>query len=339
MRKWNSMIFTKDEDSVAALTDMLYGYQKSRVLLTACELEVFTALGTDVRTSEEIAVELNLDNRATDKLMSALTGMKLLDKTGGRYSNTNLSLRFLVKSKPDYIGLMDFNVYLWNKWSTLTESVRKGTAADLTKIGDMCDHGFEAFLEMVNWRSSILAKSVVDATDFTNINSVLELGGGTGDYALAFLKAKPDMECSVFAYEKVIPRIKEYYKDENVEDKINLISGDYDVDDFGSGYDMIFISFVAHHNSIFENIELSRKIYNALNEGGKIVVQDYYISDDRTKPVNNSLFALETLVNSESGDTYTESEMWIILREAKFRHVEKVETEFGTSIISAQKVF
>ncbi|MDA3843581.1 MAG: hypothetical protein PF588_04320, partial [Candidatus Kapabacteria bacterium] len=171
MRKWNSMIFTKDEDSVAALTEMLYGYQRSRVLLTACELEIFTALGTDVKTSEEIAVELNLDNRATDKLMSALTGLKLLDKTGGRYSNTNLSLRFLVKSKPDYIGLMDFNVYLWNKWSTLTESVRKGSAADLTKIGDMCEHGFESFLEMVNWRSSILAKSVVDAIDFTNINS------------------------------------------------------------------------------------------------------------------------------------------------------------------------
>jgi hypothetical protein len=147
------------------------------------------------------------------------------------------------------------------------------------------------------------------------------------------------MKCSVFAYDKVIPYVKEYYKDENVEDKITLISGDYDVDDFGSGYDMIFISFVAHHNSIFENIELSRKIFNALNVGGKIVVQDYYISDDRTKPVNNSLFSLETLVNSKSGDTYTESEMWIILREAKFRHVEKVETEFGTSIISAQKVF
>ena len=120
-------------------------------------------------------------------------------------------------------------------------------------------------------------------------------------------------------------------------DKINTISGNYNEDDFGLGYDMIFLSAIVHINSDEANVVLIRKCSDALNPGGQIVIQDFIMDDDRVTPYFGSLFALNMLVGTEEGDTYTEDEIKDWLNKSEIFEITRKDTHFGTGLIIGRK--
>jgi SAM-dependent methyltransferase len=335
MKAWKP--FRRDDETINEILDMVYGFQRSRALLTACELDIFSTLGTGVRTSAEISAELDTDKDATERLMNSLCAIKLLEKNMNRFSNSKLALRFLVRSKPEYMSVMKFHSYLWDQWAHLTETVKTGKPSKFNEIDDMGVDEIDAFISAVHWRSNMLAPDVIKMMELKNVNKVLDLGGGLGDYAIEFVKFNPDIDCTVYANENVMPLTIQFLKEEGFADKIKTMTGNYMTDPIGEQYDMIFLSFVLHHNSIWENIDIARKVYDALKPGGQIVVQDYLVTDDRTSPEFNSLKALEMLVNSDHGNVFTESDIWIMLKEAWFKGFQRIDTEFGTSMIFAKK--
>jgi hypothetical protein len=109
--------------------ELARAFFRSRILLTAYELGVFTALGGERRTSAEVAQELDTDARATDRLMNALAVLGLLQKKGGKFANSAAAARYLVAGKPEYMAGLGHTVNLWDSWSTLTDAVRSGTTA------------------------------------------------------------------------------------------------------------------------------------------------------------------------------------------------------------------
>ena len=145
MKTWKP--FKRDDNSINAVLDMVYGFQRSRVLLTASELDLFTVIGTDQKSAKEVAMTINANERATQRLMDALCSMDLLSKNGDKYSNSQLSLRFLVKTKPEYMSIMDNMNNSWDAWGTLTESVKIGTAVACKNIADMFADRRLGFLE------------------------------------------------------------------------------------------------------------------------------------------------------------------------------------------------
>ncbi|MDP3789539.1 MAG: methyltransferase, partial [Candidatus Omnitrophota bacterium] len=115
------------------------------------------------------------------------------------------------------------------------------------------------------------------------------------------------------------------------------IAGDYNNDDFGKGYDLVFLSAVIHKNSPEQNRALIRNSACALRGNGRIVIQDFIMGEDRTRPQWGAFFALNMLVATESGDTYTESEVRAWLKEAGFTGIVRKDTKFGTALIIGKK--
>jgi hypothetical protein len=334
MRKW--LTYTRDDIAINNLLEIIYSYQKSRVLLTACELDIFSVIGTDSKLSDEIAFQIDADKSATHKLLDSLCSMNLLEKKNNSYSNTIVSLRFLDKSKPEYISIMGWNNLLWNKWNNLTDCVKKGTTQNFINIQELSGNDLATFIDSIHWRSFLLAPDVVKLIRLDKTFKMLDLGG-IGDYALEFVQSKPDLMATIVTYPNIAPFAIENIKEHRATEQINVISGDYMNCDIGSGYDLVFLSFVLSMNTIWENIDLARKAYDSLKHGGKIVIQDYLLNDSRTGPDYNALYPLEMLVSSKSGDALTSSDVWIILKEAWFHKIEKEETEFGTSLVYAEK--
>ena len=93
---------SKKDQSPNRILDTIYSFRPARVLLTSFELGIFTAIGDSPKESREIAQTLGTSEHATDRLMNALCGMGLLKKKGGRFLNTPLAARYLVKDRPDY---------------------------------------------------------------------------------------------------------------------------------------------------------------------------------------------------------------------------------------------
>jgi ubiquinone/menaquinone biosynthesis C-methylase UbiE len=166
---------------------------------------------------------------------------------------------------------------------------------------------------------------------------MLDLGGGSGDYAMAFVRAKEDLRATVFDRPEVIPLTQEYIKQERLADRIDTVAGDFHKDDLGAGYDLVFMSAITHIYSERQNKALFKKAFNALNLGGRLIIKDVIMDEDRTSPMSGALFALNMLVATDSGDTYTESEIGKWMEASGFCDILRKNTVSGTTIMIGRK--
>jgi predicted O-methyltransferase YrrM len=307
------------------------GFQRSRIILTAVELELFTAVGEGEKAAAEVAVAIDADPRATERLMNALCVLGYLKKTGDRYWNSPDAARFLVKGSPDYMGGLAHTNHLWDSWSTLTDAVRAGHTVHIREPAGRDEDWFEAFIAAMHYRARDHAEQLVAAMDLSGVHRVLDLGGGSGVYAMAFAGAVKEIEVVVFDQPQVVPLTERYVREVGLSDRITALSGDYRKDPMGGGYDLVFLSAIVHSNSPEENTDLVAKCVGALNPGGRVVIQDFIMAEDRTRPAHGALFALNMLVATARGDTYTEAEVKGWFGAAGITRIVRQETAFGTT--------
>jgi len=328
----------KDVLSPDSIGEIARAFQRSRVLLTAYELELFTALGEESKSAIEVADMLGTDGHATERLMNALCAIGILEKKKGKFSNTSLASRFLIKGKPDFMAGMMHLVNLWDTWSTLTQAVRHGKSILDKHVNETGEKWLSAFIAAMHARAYNQATALVDMLELSDVSRVLDIGGGSGAYSMAFVRARQGIRSRVFDLPNVISLTKNYIEQERLSDKVETAVGDYNIDNLGSGFDLVFLSAIIHSNSIEENRKLIRKCSKALNPGGQVVVQDFIMDEDRTSPPLGALFSLNMLVGTESGDTYTESEVRMWMEAANLSNIIRKDTAFGTTLIIGRKI-
>jgi 3-hydroxy-5-methyl-1-naphthoate 3-O-methyltransferase len=319
------------------ILDMASAFQTSRLLLTACELGMFDALDSGPMSSAEVAQVIRAEPRATDRLMNALCAVGLLEKTRGQFTNTPSAARWLVQGKRESLVNLFHMAHLWDTWSTLTDAVRAGGSPMVRPPKARDAAWLRAFIDAMHWRASQHAPHVIAALDLSGVSRVLDVGGGSGAYAMAFAQAKNDLQAVVFDLPGVVPLAQEYIARGDLSDRVRVVAGDYDVDALGNGFDIVFLSAILHGNNPERNRALLRKSASALVAGGRVIVQDFIMEDDRTAPAFGALFALNMLVGTDGGDTYTEFEVRQWMEATGLTDVVRQDTAFGTSLITGRK--
>jgi len=325
-------------ESPDQLLQLLFGFQPTRVLLTGFELGVFTALGDARKPSADVARALGTDPRATDRLLNALVAIGVLQKEGDLFFNTPLAARFLVEGKPPYLAGLGHAVHVWNHWNTLTECVRRGTMVLPRPINERGDQWLAPFIAAMHMRASQTAPDVVAKIGLGGVGRVLDVGGGSGAYAMAFVRTQQGLRATVFDLPNVIPLTRQYVEREGLTDRIDFVEGDYLTDELPPQYDLVFLSQVVHSNAPDENVRLIEKAARVLNLRGQVVIQEFVMSPDRTSPPFAALFALNMLVATEKGDTFTEKEIRSWLANAGLSGIERKETGPHTAIILGRKL-
>jgi SAM-dependent methyltransferase len=319
------------------IREVAYAFQRSRVLLTAYELDLFTALGEGGRPSSEVALGIGAEVRATDRLMNALCAMGLLTKKQSKFFNTATSSRYLVRGNSDFMAGLMHTARLWDRWSTLTDAVRQGAAVAIREVNERGKKWLTAFIAAMHDRASRQAPSVVAQIDLSDVSRVLDVGGGSGAYAMAFVRARYGIRATVFDLPDVVPLTQLYVEREGLLDKVDMVAGDYLKDRLGVGYDVLFLSAVIHSNSVEQNKSLMQKCVRALAPGGRVIVQDFIMDEGRTSPAGGAFFALNMLVGTDAGDTYTEAEVRSWMEDAGLSGIIRKETPFGTTQIVGRK--
>jgi SAM-dependent methyltransferase len=332
-----NFMMSNAEFTIKDINYLSRSFQQSRVFLTAFELGVFTVLGNADKTSEEIAKEINTDLRATDRLLNALCVTGAIQKENNRFRNSDAAKKYLVAGRPDYQAGMMHSVNLWNSWSNLTDSVKSGGAIKQSSIEERDEKWFKPFIAAMHNRAFAEAPSLIKEIDLTGVKKVLDVGGGSGAYSMEFARAGEQICASVFDLPKVITMTEQYIKGAGLEAKVNTIPGDFNTDEFPAGYDLVFLSAIIHMNSPEQNNSLIKKAGRALNKGGRVVISDFIMDDDRITPAFGAFFALNMLVNTKAGDTYTESEIKGWFNQAAIAFVERRETA-STGLIIGQKI-
>lgn len=301
------------------------GFQESRVLLTAVELDLFTAVG-DGAQAETVAARLDTAPRATAQLLNALVAIGALTKRDGVFHNTAETARYLVASSPDCLraGLLH-SVHMWETWNTLTDCVRTGTTKAERVNETRRPEWTRAFIAAMDQRARGEAGHVAQAVHAPDARRMLDIGGGSGVYSIAFARAYPELMVDVFDLPAVVKLTQEYVRAAGLSERIGTRSGDMRRDELGRGYDLALLSAICHMFGPEENRELFGRCYRALAPGGRLLMRDFILDPDGTSPRQAALFALNMLVGTPHGSTYTEAEYTEWLHGAGFSRVERVQ--------------
>lgn len=319
------------------ISEMALAFRKSRVLFTACELGIFNIIGDSPKTSKDIAQKAECNEKAMERLLNSLVSIKLLEKSGSKFANSEISSEYLVYGSSEYLGNMDFKIHLLESWNSLTESIKKGGPVVFSSLNEKSDSWIKSYAMSFHWKSTLEAPGIINRIPLKGVKNVLDLGGGTGQYSVEMLRTKPDIRAVVFDIPRITDIARENIGSHGYADNIDVVEGDFTKDNLGKGYDLVFVSYVLNEFSIWDNMNLFRRIYESLNYDGYVVINEVIIDDDRVNPQKSALLSLNLLVNTLNGDVYTETDVWVILKEAWFRNIELVETEFESSLIIAQK--
>jgi len=335
------MASVKAKDAAGVLPDELNnsirGFQESRAILTALELDIFTAVGNG-GTAAQVAQKIGSHVRATEMLLNVLVSVELLKKSGEMYVNTATSSRYFREGSPDNqrLALMH-TVHLWDRWSTLTQCVREGTSVARRAGVTRDEAATRAFIAAMHRNARERAPLVIRAVGLERVNRMIDLGGGSGAYTIAFAQANPALRVDLLDVPEVLELTTGYVRAAAVADRVKFIPGDLRTDKFGNGYDLGLLSAICHMFGPDENKDLIRRAYDALNEGGRLIIQEFILEPDKTGPRSAALFALNMLVGTEKGNTYSSEEYAEWMRAAGFRKAQHVRLPGPSGLMIARK--
>jgi SAM-dependent methyltransferase len=320
----------------ARLFEMFWGYAPPIVVSAAVEHRVFDLLATGPKTVEEVSAQTGASRRGLRILMNALVALDLLRKEDGCYVLTPESETFLVRDKPGYLGsFAQHGDTLIPKWMQLKEIVRSGKpAVTVDQEGDGTEF-FESFVENLFPVGYPSAKAL--AASLGEKKRVLDLAAGSAVWSVPFAQLAPDVRVTAVDWPGVLHTTRKVTERCGVASQYEFRAGDLRAADFGSGYDLALLGQILHSEGAERSEALLAKTFRALAPGGTIAIAEFLANDDRSGPPMAMLFAVNMLVNTTDGDTFTIPEISRWLKEAGFAEVRTLDVPAPSPLILATK--
>ena len=326
------------------------GFWPSKTVLSAVELELFTELGGETRTGEEIGERLGLHPRGIYDFLDTLVALRLLERDGdgadGRYRNTEQTAAFLDKNGPTYIGgiLEMSNARLYRFWGDLTEALRTGEPQNEVKHTGkpMFDELYsdparlEQFVRAMQGISSGNFHALAEQFDFSKYETVCDVGGATGQLCMILARRHPHLSCISYDLPVVEPIAKSTIDAAGLADRVSTASGDFFAEPLPQA-DVITMGLILHDWNLERKMHLIRAAYEALPEGGAFIVIENLIDDARRENAFGLMMSLNMLIEFGDAFDYTGSDFAGWCCEVGFREVEILPLTGPTSAGIAYK--
>lgn len=311
------------------------GFWPSKVLLSAVELGVFTALNAGPRTRDQLRTELGLSQRATADFLDTLLALGFLERDGdddrATYRNTAETALFLDRRSPAYVGgmLEMANARLYHFWGDLTEALRTGRPQNETKNNGEpafkklyeVPARLEQFLDAMTGISTANFTAFAERFDFSNRQSLVDIGGATGQLARIVAKRHPHMRCTTLDLPAVTAIAQKRIAADGRQTCVDAQPLDFMTQPFPSA-DVITMGLILHDWNLETKRMLIRKAYAALPPGGCFVVIENLIDDARRTNAFGLMMSLNMLIEFGDAFDFTGAEFDRWCREVGFKRTE-----------------
>lgn len=335
-RSYFAMLAAKDAAGVFPddLNETIRAFMPSRAILTALELDVFTAIG-DRCDAGRLAKHLGSDRRGTEMLLNALVSLGLLQKENDTFRNTAVAARFLMEGTRDGARQAQLHAAtMWQRWSGLTQSVLTGTPAFSPRDGASVG----SFIASMDHHARGRIRAIVKALNLNGTRHMLDLGGGSGAYSIACAQASPGLKSDILDLPDVVLLAQEHVKKAGLSERIRVLPGDMLTTQLPvQTYDLVLLSSICHMFSPEENRSLLSRAYDALAPKGRLAIADFISDPDKTSPRSAALFALNMLVSTRGGATYSESEYDAWLKAAGFGESKRIRLPGPVNLMIATR--
>jgi ubiquinone/menaquinone biosynthesis C-methylase UbiE len=302
-------------------------FMECRVLLTGAELDIFTHLA-EPASSSDLAEKQGWHERPLTVVLDALAAMGMLIKEDRHYRTDPGLLPFLSSRSPQSVlPMVKHAATIWTNWSNLTRIVTETGGAQRTpgRFEDRTDQ--KAFIGAMHVVGRQHAPAIVQAVQPGPARRLLDVGGASGTYTIAFLEASAQMTATLFDLPDVVEMGRARIAEAGLEARVAFVSGNFYTDPLPSGHDLALLSAIIHQNSLAQNLALYKKVWMALVPGGRLIIRDYVMNEDKTAPKTGTLFAINMLVGTPGGGTYTYKEIKAGLAEAGFENIRLIQEE------------
>ena len=320
-----------------------FGYAPTLILEAAVRHRVFDVLDEGPQTVEQVSAATGASVRGLRAVMNALVGLEFLAKDHeGRYSLTAESAAFLVSTRPGFTGgiFRHASEQLLPKWLGINEIVRTGRPAKAVNQEQGGAQFFERFVEDIfpmSYPAAQVLAEVLGVARSKQPVEVLDLAAGSGVWGIALAQKSSHVRVTVVDWAGVIPVTRRMAARFGVEDRFSFVEGDLLEADFGGGYKIATLGHILHSEGEERSRALLKKTFEALAPGGTIAIAEFIVNEERTGPPQALIFAVNMLVNSERGDTFSFGEINGWLQEAGFANARTVEAPGPSPLITATK--
>ncbi|MFT5726507.1 MAG: SAM-dependent methyltransferase [Desulforhopalus sp.] len=329
----------QQEWNVGELLGVSSGYWRGCALQAAVRLKIFSVLDPTTQTVEEIAKKASTDVRATGLLLDALSAMGLLKKLEFHYTNSDFSTTYLREDSLEYMGhIILHHHHILDGWAQLDKAVCTGKKIEKRSYG--VDIERESFLLGMFNLAKGLAPHIAANIDLSGRKRLLDLGGGPGTYAIHFCQANPELKAVIFDRLTTEPIAQKVVNSYALSDRISFEGGDFNTTSHATeSFDVAWLSHILHSNSYDECVQLLQKTADALIPGGLLLVHDFILNTPKDGPEFPALFALNMLVGTDKGRSYSDEEITSMLQRAGLTAIthHSFRTPNDSSILSAIK--
>jgi len=317
-------------ESATALLELHWQFRASRALMTAHQLGIFTTLA-ESKTAAEVAASCSTDGQLTEKLLIACCALGVVRREGDRFALTQLARDTLLPESPRYLGgVLDHGEALWWSSTGLPDRIRTGERGS----GPMppehyISHWHEHWIWAMHGNAANgVGQWVAKQLDLSKRKLLLDVGGGPGTYSIAMCQRFPKLKAVVWDVPKTIAIAREVIGRFDMGDRITVQEGDWNRDEFGTGYDCLFMSNIMHGPGSEAGKRLEQAT-RALEPGGLLIAQDFLLDNDRSGPLPAALFNLMVGV-------FTVNELIAVIRAAGFRDVSLIayHAKRGSGIVT-----
>ena len=325
------------------LQQLGFAYAPPLIISAAVSNKVFDALENGAKTVEQVSKETGASVRGLRAIMDALVGLELLKKDRkGKYSLTPESEAFLISNKPGTVAGFFSSILpqLNSRWLRLSDAVRDGRPVVAVNQEAEGTEFFSELVENIIPMSYPGAQKLGDHLKLAKAKSdvrVLDLAAGSGIWGIGLAQKSPRVRVTAVDWAGMIPTTKRITEKFGVRDCFHFMEGDLMEANFGNGYDIATLGHILHSEGEQRSRQLLKKTFGALKPGGTIAIAEWLVNDRRTEPTHSLMFAVQMLVNTERGDTFSFNEIKSWLEDAGFKKVRKLEAPGPSPLILATK--
>ena len=309
------------------ILELGFAFWGAKTLLSAVELGVFSELAKGAQDGEALRERLNLHPRSARDFFDALVALGMLERRDGQYGNTPETDQFLDRAKPSYVGgiLEMANARLYPFWVSLTEGLRSGEPQNEAKTGGDLFAAIYAepallrqFLRAMSGQNMGTAVAIAQKIPWQTYRTFVDVGTAQGAVPVQLARAHAHLTGGGFDLPPVGPIFEEYVAEAGLGDRLRFYAGDFFTDPLPAA-DVLIMGYILHDWDLEGKRALLANAYAALPEGGRLVVYDALIDDERRQNTFGLLMSLNMLIETRGGFDYTGADCRAWMREAGFR--------------------
>lgn len=314
------------------------GFMASAAMFTAIDLGLFDTIAEKPITAEEAASKLNLETQHIEKLLIALTALKLVRKRGSKFNCSPVTQRYLVSTSPSFFGnyyrLQSYVLY-YPEFARLPQLIRERKPMVAASWPEIMNNPERARTFILGQHSASLGggRHMARIFDYSKYRKMIDLAGGSGAYSIAAVQKNPGLSSVIMDFPNVLAVTKEIVDRLGLSHRVSTIPGDITKDSWPEG-DLILISLIFSAFSPETQANILNRAYKSLASGGAIVIHDFLFNETKSGPLISVLYHLTGL----DGTPFSGSEMSKLLTKAGFINPSSKTVIPGyTGMVTAQK--